>query len=696
MGFWDFALIGLYLVFAVAVGSFFTRKASRGIESFFVGDRRLPWWIAGTSMVATTFAADTPLAVTGIVAADGISGNWIWWCWAIAHLVSTFFFARMWQRSGVITDAEIIELRYAGRPAAILRGVKAAYFGLFINCLTMAWVMAAMIKIARAFFDIEPGWVVAGCVLVSVLYTTLGGFRSVVITDLVQFGLGMVGAIVLAVLVVGQMGGMGSAPTNNEAGSGLLGELASTVEAEGRRTFEDVLDFVPPRDHPTIPPIYFAVLLTVGWWRYAEGNGYLVQRMAACRDEGHAQGASLWFSVAHNALRPWPWIVVALAALVFYPRLPGQPAGELRQSVVDIDGSELQLTVGPDRVDVATGGELRLTGFPTDCQATLADQTVPLEADPTGEQLAHFAGFADSGLFDLVVSCPDLPRGAETELRFPGMRIELTDREMAYPLMMGRTLPPGVLGLVVASLLAAFMSTIDTHTNWGASYLVQDLYRRFLVTEADSRHYVLVSRICVVLMAALAGLTSLFIHDIASVWRFLLTLGAGLGSVSAARWYWSRVTPYAEFAALGVSTALAISMEVFFTPTLFGGPNPWFVTALPAWQKILIIAFASLGTWIPVALWGPRNKADTLRQFASKVRPPGRSWAPYRTGPADPIEPAILRFAAGLAVVFGTLFGTGDLLLGNVIRGSIEVVAAMVLLLMIVRSGRVGHRGVRA
>jgi Na+/proline symporter len=509
----------------------------------------------------------------------------------------------------------------------------------------------------------------------------------VVVTDLVQFGLGMAGAIVLAFLVVGQMGGMGTAPTADESGSGLLGELASAVDAEGRRTLEDVLDFVPPKDHPTIPPIYFAVLLTVGWWRYAEGNGYLVQRMAACRDEGHAQGASLWFSVAHNALRPWPWILVALAALVVYPRLPGQPAGELRQTVVDANGSEQSLTVSPDRVDVATGGGFRLTGFPTGCQATLAGQTAPVEADENGEQTVDFASFAESGRFDLLVRCPDSPAGSRTEIRFPGVRIELTDREMAYPLMMGRTLPPGVLGLVVASLLAAFMSTIDTHTNWGASYLVQDLYSRFLVTDADPRHYVLVSRVCVILMAAVAGLASLFIHDIASVWRFLLTLGAGLGSVSAVRWYWSRVTPYAEFAALAISTGLAISLEVFFTPTLFGGPNPWFVVAVPAWQKILIIAFASLATWIPVSLWGPRNKEETLRRFASKVAPPGQSWALYRSGPSDPIKPATLRFAAGLVVVFGTLFGTGDLLLGNVFRGSLEIAAAVVMLWWIVRSG---------
>ncbi len=680
----DLALVGSYLLLALGLGAYFARRAGRDVDSFFVGDRKLPWWLAGTSMVATTFAADTPLAVTGIVATDGISGNWIWWCWAIAHLSATFFFARMWRRARVVTDAEITELRYGGRVAAVLRAVKAVYFGLFINCLTMAWVVAAMVKISRSFFDFEPGWVIGVCVGASVGYTLLGGLRSVVVTDLLQFTLGLGGALLLAVLLVARLGGLGAPAGDGEPGSGLLGELSVAVETAGDRSLEAVLEFVPPADHPTIPAIYFVVLLTIGWWRYAEGNGYLVQRMAACRDEGHAQGAMLWFAVAHNALRPWPWIVVGLASLVVFPRLAGPAAGEL---VVAEGPGQPAVVVRPATLDVATGGALVLEGLPAaPCRAALAEQEATVHRDAAGRAGATFGGFAASGTFDLVVECAATEAAPPLRLRLPGMRVELADREMAYPLLMGHTLPPGLLGLVVASLLAAFMSTIDTHTNWGASYLVQDLYRRFVRPAAPPRHYVAVSRACIALMGLLAGLTALFIQEIAAVWRFLLTLGAGLGSIGAARWFWPRVTAWAEIAALAVSTALAIGLELFCTPTLFGGPNPWFVFEVAAWSKILILAAGSLAAWVPVALLGPPNDPATLERFARRVRPPGPAWAPYRGAPADPLRDAGLRFAAGLVVVFGTLFGLGDLLLGRPFRGVLLLAVAVLLLARIIRS----------
>lgn len=695
----DYAIIGAYVAFALSAGLWFRRRTSRGgAESFFVGDRKLPWWIAGTSIVATTFAADTPLAVTGIVAADGISGNWIWWTWAIAHLTATFFFARMWRRSGVVTDAEITELRYSGRPAAALRGFKAVYFGLFVNCLTMAWVIAAMVKISRAFFDVEPAVVVALCVAVSATYTLLGGFRSVVVTDLVQFALGMGGAILLSVLVVQQMGGIGEAPVapseattaetgTAEAGSGLLGAVAQAVEENGEWTLDDVLDFVPPKDHPTLPWIYFAVLLTVGWWRYAEGNGYIVQRLAASRDEGHAQGASLWFSVAHNALRPWPWILVGLAALVIYPQLPGQAPESLRASLTWGQDAE-SLRLSPASLDVATGGTLWVQGLPeslatAECRGILQETTVLAEAPSQGPgeesgRALTFPRSRETGLFPLTLSC-----GA-AEARFEGLRVELHDREMAYPLILGRTLPVGLLGLVVASLLAAFMSTIDTHTNWGASYLVQDLYRRFFRPEAPARHYVAVSRGAIVLMAVLAGVAALFIQDIASVWRFLISLGAGLGSVTAARWYWPRVTAWAEFAALAVTTVVAVGLELIGTPTLFGGPNPFFQLALPAWQKILAVAACSLAAWVPVALLGPRDPDEHLRLFARRVRPAGPGWRQHLAGRAEPLGPLTARFIGGLAVVFGSLFGIGELLLGSAPLGAVALAVATGALLWIV------------
>ena len=684
----DFVVIAGYVVFALAVGGWFARFAKRGVESFFVGDRRLPWWLAGTSMVATTFAADTPLAVTGIVAADGISGNWIWWSWAIAHLTATFFFARLWRRSGVITDAEITELRYSGRGAALLRGVKAIYFGIFVNCLTMAWVIAAMIKIARAFFDVEPVWVVAACVAVSVAYTLMGGFRSVVVTDLVQFALGMGGAILLAVLVAQSFGGIGQAPDDavGSAGSGLLGALGTAVEDAGDRSLGDVLGLLPPADHPTLPPIYFLVLLLAGWWRYAEGTGYLVQRFAACRDEAHAQGASLWFAVAHNALRPWPWILVGLAALVIYPRLPGDVPQRL--TAPSAQGEAGSLSVTPARLDVATGGTLEIRGLPPACtHAVVGGQEVPLEPVPAGGPgsegavRVRFGSFAASGIYDLRLRC------AAGETVVPGLSVELTDREMAYPLILGRTLPPGLLGLVVASLLAAFMSTIDTHTNWGASYLVQDVYRRFFRPQAPPEHYVAVSRGAIVLIAVLAGITALFIGNIAAVWRFLITLGAGLGSVAAARWYWARVTPHAEFAALGVTTAVALTLELLDAATLLGVANPLFVGAIAPWSKILLVAGSSLAAWVTVALVGPRNPEETLRAYARKVRPAGSSFRPYLETPADPLGPVVLRFLGGIVVVFAPLAGIGDLLLGHPLRGLLSLALGAVVLAWILRPG---------
>lgn len=683
----DLLIIGLYVAVMIGIGSHFARRASRSVESFFIGDRKMSWWLAGTSMVATTFAADTPLAVTGIVASDGIAGNWIWWCWAIAHLIATFFFARMWRRSGVITDAEITELRYSGRPAAVLRGSKAVYFGLFVNILAMAWVIAAMVKISRAFFAVDPVWIIVACILVSVTYTLMGGLRSVVLTDLIQFCLGMAGALLLAWLVVSRLGGIGSPPDASGPGTGLIGALDAAVEASGDRSLRDVLDFVPPADHPTLPLVYFVVLLIAGWWRYAEGNGYLVQRMAACKNESHAQGAMLWFSVAHNALRPWPWIVVGLASLVIYPILPaGGPGGSGDELIGERDGRTLR--VRPLSLDLAHGGELEIEGLEGSCQATVGDRSAMADGDAL-HRTARFFGFTRTGVYDLTVACGKRPEDPFPDWQFTwerSIRVELADREMAYPLILGRTLPPGLLGLVVASLLAAFMSTIDTHTNWGASYLVQDLYRRFWRPDEDPRHYVRVSRVCIVIMAVLAGTSALFVQNIASVWRFLITLGAGLGSVSALRWYWPRVTVWAEFAALGVTTTLALGLELFCTPTLFGGPNPFFVILVPAWAKIVLIAAASLAAWVPMALWGPPNDPATLRRFAAKVRPPGPGWAPYRTGPADPLAPAISRFIAGLCITFGTLLGTGDLILGSRPRGALVLAISAALLAWVIRS----------
>jgi Na+/proline symporter len=758
----DVVIIVGYVLFALSVGSLFFKKASEGATGFFVGDRKLPWWIAGTSIVATTFAADTPLAVAGIVGNTGIAGNWVWWNWAIAHLVATFFFARLWRRAGVITDAEITELRYSGKAAAGLRGFKAVYFGFFVNCLTMAWVISAMVKISAAFFPtVEPWQVIAACIVTSVAYTSLGGFRGVVITDVVQFGLGMLGAIALAYFALDGYAGLGSTEAATAASTSgstptMVQALHDVTQSTGKELSHS-LDFVPDAGHP-ISPFLFVVLLMAGWWRNAEGNGYLVQRLAATRDEGQAQAASLWFSIAHNALRPWPWIIVGLVALVAYPNLSARPATQLQgtltmaSSTFDVvvtpaafdvrqpvtlalqglpDGvacsvslagrtaavrggkaqlpsssvavyAPLQLSCGtgddkgeatlpplligkdkktfptslsqgglkvsPAVVDVAKGGTLQIEGTSGDCKASLHGQTVAIVDDK-----AAFQPFASTTLAPLTVTCD------QNAMALGHVRVELTDREMGYPLMMKRSLPSGWLGLVIASLLAAFMSTIDTHTNWGASYVVQDLYRRFLKPDEDEAHYVMISRLSIVVMAVLAGVTSMFISSIAQVWMFLITLGAGLGSVSAARWYWHRVTPHAEFAAMGVTTLLAFAMEALTSTSLMG--DAAFSIDKPT--KILLVAAVSLATWIPVALFGPQNDDDTLRTFAQRVRPGGPGWRGFADSP-DALSSSLGKLLLGGVSVFATLFGLGELLFGSTVTGAVMCGAAAGALALII------------
>lgn len=676
----DYTVIGLYVLFALGLGAFFARRASKGTESFFVGDRKLTWWMAGTSIVATTFAADTPLAVTGIVAADGISGNWIWWSWAIAHISATFFFARLWRRSGVITDAEITELRYSGPAAAKLRAFKAVYFGLFINCLTMAWVISAMVKISRAFFSVDPALVIVICVAISVLYTALGGFRSVVITDMTQFALGMFGAIVLAYLCIDNFDGIGAIPSPEAPdGTGMLGALAAQISTEESRTVADILDFIPRADHPTLPLFYFVVLLIAGWWRYAEGNGYIVQRLAACKDEGHAQGASLWFAVAHNALRPWPWILVALAALVVFPQLPGEAAPKL--AVIDAGGNAVA-SMKPGALDVSQGGQIQIQLPLERCQAQLAGHVSAFTKVEASVFEATFPPFANTGVHTLDIHCAG---SLAPTYRVENVRVELLDREMAYPLMMGRFLPAGLLGLVIASLLAAFMSTIDTHTNWGASYLVRDVYQRFFRPDEDDAHYVRVSRLAILLMAVLAGISALFVTNIATIWRFLVALGAGLGSVTAARWYWWRVTPHAEFAAIFVTTLLAIGLEVTGAETILGMENPLFWTAIAAPSKILLIAGASLVTWIPVAILGPQNAPETLQTFASRVHPAGSGWGVSTPQETQSWKTNLAGFCIGILIVFGVLYGIGEILLAEAGVGFATLGVSLLLLLCWIR-----------
>ncbi len=430
----DWFFIAGYCVLAFGIGIYFSKRASQNVEEYFIAGRRLPWWLAGTSIVATTFAADTPLAVSGIIRKDGIEGNWLWWNAAMGGLLCAMFYARLWRRANILTDVELIELRYEGRPASVLRGFMAVYGGVVANCITMGWVMMAMAKICRVMLGWNELWSLTALVVLALIYTVLSGYWGVVMTDFIQFIMAMVGAVVLAVIVVSKAGGPAAMIENLSA--------AGNVPA-------NTLDFVPNiAVKPPLAVTTFVILVSAMWWGGGQGGGVLAQRLFSTRSEKHAILAAVWFNFAHYVLRPWPWIIVGVASLIFIP---------------------------------VTAGE---------------------------------------------------------------------DPEAAYPQMMAKFLPVGLRGLMVASFLAAFMSTMDTHLNWGSSYLVNDLYRRFIHKQGSAAHYVFASRVACMIMVVLAALTAWQMDSIKQAWVYLMVLGAGTGLVGLLRWFWWRVNAWAEISAM--------------------------------------------------------------------------------------------------------------------------------------------------
>lgn len=570
----DWLIIGAYLGFALGVGLLLRRRASRSTEEFFLAGRSLPWWLAGTSMVATTFAADTPLAITEYVRDGGIWRNWFWWSMALFHVLGVFLFARLWRRAGVLTDAELCEKRYEGRPAAALRTLKAFLFAVPYNVLVMAWVMAAMATILEEMMGVDGRFAVAVLAAIALLYAGLSGLWGVVVTDLAQFALALGGTIVFAFVAVGHTGG--------------LDQLVAEVTAKDPSG--NILSFVPsftkeagyhlPEPHPLYDPLtQFLVLVTVMWWanHNADGGGALMQRSAAAKDERHALWAAFWFSLLHYSVRAWPWILVALATLILVPSLP-EGAGE---------GS-------------------------------------------------------------------------------------------AYPRLMAELLPAGLRGLLVAAFMAAFMSTIDTHLNWGASYLVRDLYVRRLRPEASEKHALVAARLATALLMVLAALASFFVTSISGAWEFVWSLGAGLGPVLILRWFWWRVNAWSELVALGSSLVLALILPFW---------------DLPVHVKALILVPATIACWLPVTLLTRPVSREHLGAFYALVRP-GGCWRPVvgdSTLPKDRVLTRflILDFASGLGAIFGLGFGLGSLLLGRPGQGALLLVLfAGCTLVLFLRHGR--------
>ena len=571
----DWSVIAAYGILALGIGLFFARRAGQDTTEYFLAGRTLPWWVLGTSLVATTFSTDTPNLVTDIVRTGGVSGNWVWWAFCITGMMTVFFYAKLWRRSEVVTDMEFYELRYSGRPAAFLRAFRAIYLGVFFNVMIMATVTLAATKIGGVLLGVSPEAVVLAAGTVTLVYSATSGLWGVVATDLVLFVLAMVGSVAAAVYAVG----------HPDVG-GLTG-LMSHPELQGK------LSFLPDFSDMQTATAVFIVPVAVQWWSTwypgAEpgGGGYAAQRMLAARDESESLKSILWFNVAHYGLRPWPWILVALASLVVYPTLE-------------------------------------------DIQAA-----------------------------------------------FPGIDPSILGHDLAYPAMLV-FLPAGLLGLVVASLAAAYMSTISTHLNWGASYVVQDAYRRFLAPDRDDGHYVMVARISTVFLTVLMGFVALALTNALQAFQILLQIGAGTGLVFILRWFWWRINAWSEISAMVLSFAVAI----WLTGGL--GPLAW---PVPDWtasgQLVAGVLITTVG-WLVVTLLTPPAARETLVAFHRKIRPLGPGWGPVvqarlaagdtaadgTAGPDDEpgesLSAAALAWFLGCLAVYSALFGTGYVLYGRV------------------------------
>ncbi len=568
----DWILIAGYFALSFGIAVYYFRRAGQSTSEFFLSGRNMPWWLAGTSMVATTFAADTPLAVTEFVAQNGIAGNWIWWNFAFGGILTVFFFARLWRRSGVLTDVEFVEMRYDGKAAAVLRGVKAIYFGLVLNGIIIGWVALAMETVIDILF---PGLTVFGkesfqilgaeigaplvvVVLLMLLvgvYSLLSGLWGVVVTDAFQFVIAIVGSIILAAFVLDmpEVGGMtGLMAALPESTFRMLPTLGNVAEGSAVLTLTAASFFA-----------FVGVQWWASWYPGAEpgGGGYIAQRMMSAKNEKHSLLATLWFTVAHYCLRPWPWIVVALAALVLYPGL-------------------------------------------------------------------------------------DDPREG-------------------FVLAMRDVLPPGLLGLMIAAFLAAFMSTLSTQMNWGASYLVNDFWKRFVKPNADEKHYVLVSRVLTFVLAGASVFITANLGSISEAWGLLITASAGLGLVLILRWYWWRVNAWSELAAT-LSPVLLLVLALIFGA--FGVRIPGLQAEFPN-DLFAVTAFTTV-VWVTATFLTRPTRNEVLDRFYRRIHPGGPGWKRIAERNTDVRQDTgMVRLAgdcaAGIVLVYSALFGVGHLLMGN-------------------------------
>ena len=585
----DWLIVAATLFICFVPSLFFGKRAGKSTSEFFVSGRAVPWWLAGLSMVATTFSSDTPNLVTDIVRQRGVAGNWVWWNFVMSGMLTVFLYARLWRRAGVMTDIEFAELRYSGKPAAFLRGFRALYLGLPINCIILGWVNLAMVKIIEITLGLDKRhaiYVVIGMLLFTAFYTAISGLWGVLVTDLFQFALKMGMVIVLAVLAVNAVGGIDGLKTKINALDAASGQTGSR------------LAFFPDYNSVWMPAIALFVFLAVQWWASwypgAEpgGGGYVAQRIFSAKDEKHGLLATLWFNIAHYALRPWPWILTALASVILYPNL------------VDKESGYIQTLIDPNV-------------FPT-----------------------YLRGF------------------------------------------------------MLAAFAAAYMSTIGTQLNWGASYVINDFYRRFISKSAGEKHYVIASQVVTVTLMIASLVVTYYLTSIAGAWKLLLVTGAGTGTVLLLRWFWWRINAWSEVSAMISAAVVSLYLQLVLK---WDSDDPKDFAYL-----MLVTVAVTTVVWVVVTLLTPAEPMEKLTAFYKRVRPEGPGWnrvaaiAGFAGAHAEGrLATQFLNSLLGCILIYGTLFGIGKLIFKEWLPGLLFMAVAIAAGLLISRNlSRLGWKTV--
>jgi len=573
----DYGIILVFFLAVITIGIVVSKKSGKSSSEFFLSGRNMPWWLLGFSMVATTFSTDTPNFVTDVVRKDGVSGNWIWWAFLITGLLTVFVYAKLWRKSNVETDMEFYELRYGGKPAKFLRGFRSVYLGLAFNVLAMAGVTLAAIKIGQVMLGLTSLEVVGIAGTVTVFFSAVGGFRGVIYTDFLLFFVAMAGSIGAAYYLVNlpEVGGMAELMTHEN----VQGKLAMLPSWSDKEKFITIL----------IIPL--AVQWWSSWFPGAEpgGGGYIAQRMLAAKNENHAVGATFFFNVMHYALRPWPWIIVALASLVVFPDI------------------------------------------------------------------------------------------ASIQTAFPNVEESKLGHDLAYSAML-TMLPAGLLGLVLASLGAAYMSTISTHLNWGSSYIVHDFYKQHINKNASEKELVRVGRLSTVVLMIISTIVALLLNHATQLFDIIIMFGAGTGLVFIMRWFWSRINAWSEITAMFVSGIISILVNFTFIGTwLFGEKvdNVFHEGVFVAWMQYPFVVFATTVCWLLVTFLTPKEKNEVLFNFYKKTQPGGPGWKKVIKAAKDQnidiveskeawtVPTGILAVLVGTVAVYGALFTTGKFIYGE-------------------------------